>query len=348
MNDNRMAHVARLKADLKGEVVILGHHYQRDEVIHFADFRGDSLQLARDAVRTDARYIIFCGVHFMAETAAILARPHQTVLLPDLEAGCFLADRAERPLVERAWEHLGRLMDVEQEVTPVTYVNSAADLKAFCGQHGGLVCTSANAGAVLTHALSQRPRVLFFPDQHLGRNTARQIGIPPEEIYLWDPRRPPEAEAGDRIRRARLFLWPGWCYVHTRFRPEHVRAWREQDPQVRVLVHPECTAEVVGLADEVGSTSYIIRRVAESPPGTKWAIGTEFNLVNRLAQEHPEQSIVSLSDEPHYCRTMNLITLEKLARVLEGLARGELVNPIAVPPGIAEPARLALERMLKV
>ncbi len=340
--------VAALKAQLGSDLVVLGHHYQRDEVIQFADFRGDSLQLARDAARTDARYIVFCGVHFMAETAAILARPHQTVLLPDLEAGCFLADRADLPLVEAAWRDLGRVLDVEREVMPVTYVNSAAALKAFCGAHGGVVCTSANAGKVLEWAFRQRPKVLFFPDQHLGRNTAKRMGIPPEAMLLWDPRRPLGGHDPDRIRWARLFLWPGWCYVHTRFRPEHVLAWRARDPEVRILVHPECTEEVVDLADEVGSTSYIIRRVQESPPGTKWAIGTEFNLVNRLAREHPEQFIASLSDEPHYCRTMNLITLEKLARVLEGLVNGELVNPIRVPPEVAEPARRALERMLEL
>lgn len=347
MTDDLQARVARLKAELGDEVVILGHHYQRDEVIRFADFRGDSLQLARSAARTDARYIVFCGVDFMAETAAILAKPGQTVLLPDREAGCFLAEKAERPLVEQAWETLGRFLDVEEELVPVTYVNSAADLKAFCGRHGGMACTSANAEAILRRAFSQRPRVLFFPDQHLGRNTAKRMGIAPEEIFLWNPRRPPQEDEARAIRRARLFLWPGWCYVHTRFRTEHVRAWRERDPEVRVLVHPECTEEVVDLADEVGSTSYIVRRVGESPPGTKWAIGTEFNLVNRLDQEHPEQSIASLSDEPHYCRTMNLITLEKLARVLEGLARGEVINPVTVPSEIAEPARVALERMLE-
>ncbi|MDW7991681.1 MAG: quinolinate synthase NadA, partial [Anaerolineae bacterium] len=341
-------HVAKLKAQLGPDLVILGHHYQRDEVIQFADFRGDSLQLAQDAARTEARYIVFCGVHFMAETAAILAKPYQTVLLPDLEAGCFLADRAELPQVEAAWRDLGRVLDVEREVMPVTYVNSAAALKAFCGEHGGIVCTSANAGRVLDWAFRQRPKVLFFPDQHLGRNTAKRMGIPPEAMLLWDPRRPLGGHDPEQVRRAQIFLWPGWCYVHTRFRPEHVRMWRERDPEIRILVHPECTEEVVDLADEVGSTSYIIRRVKESPPGTKWAIGTEYNLVNRLAQEHPEQFIVSLSGEPHFCRTMSLITLEKLARVLEGLVNGELVNPISVPTDVAEKARRALERMLSI
>ncbi len=354
--------IQKLKETLGSSLVILGHHYQRDDVIQFADFRGDSLELAQDATRTDVRYIVFCGVRFMAETAAILAQPGQTVLIPDLEAGCPLAEMADLVDVERAWAELGEVMDVEREVMPVTYVNSSADLKGFCGRHGGLVCTSSNAQAVLAWALARRPRVLFFPDQHLGRNTAKRMGIPLEEMLLWNPSHPFGGHDAEALRRARVLLWRGWCNVHQRFLPEHVAAWREQEPPtstsvgVRIIVHPECPMEVVDLADEAGSTAYIIRRVEESPPGTKWAIGTEFNLVNRLKDEHPEQFIVSLrlcsgqalSPKPSYCRTMNLITLEKLARVLEGLARGESVNPITVPPDVARHARVALERMLEV
>ncbi len=337
-----------MRAALGDRLVILGHHYQRDEVIQFADFRGDSLQLARDAARCrDAEYIVFCGVHFMAETAAILAQPGQTVLLPEIEAGCALAEKADLPLVEWAWAQLGELLPLE-EVTPVTYVNSAADLKAFCGQHDGVVCTSSNAGAVLRWALERRPRVFFFPDQHLGRNTARRLGIPLEEMVLWNPRQPYGGNDPEAVRRAKVVLWRGWCYVHQRFRPEHVLAWRERRPDIRVIVHPECTMEVVDLADEVGSTSYIIRRVEESPPGTAWAIGTEGNLVNRLKNEHPEQFIDHLAAEPYHCRTMGMITLESLGRVLEGLMRGELINPVTVPPEVADLARLALERMLEV
>jgi len=348
--------VSNLKSKLGDQLVILGHHYQRDEVIQFADFRGDSLQLAHDAANCQrARYIVFCGVHFMAETAAILAQPGQTVLLPDLEAGCGLAEMADLPAVERVWAQLGELMDVENEIMPVTYVNSTADLKAFCGQHGGVVCTSSNAQAVLAWALARRPRVLFFPDQHLGRNTARRLGIPLEEMLVWDPRRPFGGHDAEALPGARVFLWRGWCCVHQRFFPEHVAAWRERMPGIRIIVHPECTMEVVDLADDVGSTAYIIRRVEQAPPGTKWAIGTESNLVNRLKNEHPEQFIASLrlrsgqvlSPEPSTCRMMNLITLEKLARVVEGLARGELINPVAVPPGVAHYARVALERMLE-
>jgi len=341
--------VSNLKSQLGDSLVILGHHYQKDEVIQFADFRGDSLKLARDAASCrEARYIVFCGVHFMAETAAILAQPGQTVLIPDQEAGCPLAEMADLADVERAWAELRQVMDVEREVMPITYVNSAAALKAFCGRHGGLVCTSSNAQAVLTWALERRPRVLFFPDQHLGRNTARRMGIPPEEMPLWNPSHPFGGHEAESLPEARIFLWRGWCAVHQRFHPQDVMAWREREPDIRVIVHPECPMEVVGLADEAGSTAHIVRRVEESPPGAKWAIGTEFNLVNRLANEHPEQTIVSLSPQPSYCRTMNLITVEKLARVLEGLGRGQVINPVTVPPEVARDAQVALERMLEV
>jgi quinolinate synthase len=341
--------ISDLKSQLGDQLVILGHHYQRDEVIQFADFRGDSLKLAHDAANChEARYIIFCGVHFMAETAAVLAQPDQIVLLPDLDAGCPLAEMADLVDVERAWAQLEEVMDVEREVTPVTYVNSAANLKAFCGRHGGVVCTSSNAPAVLAWALARRPRVLFFPDQHLGRNTAKQMGIPLQEMRVWNPDHPLGGHDAAALHSARVFLWRGWCAVHQRFLPEDVRAWRERDPDVRIIVHPECMMEVVDLADEAGSTAYIIHRVKESPPGAGWAIGTEFNLVNRLQSEHPEQLIASLSPQPSYCRTMNLITLEKLNRVLEGLVRGEMVNPITVPPDVARHARKALERMLEV
>ncbi len=341
--------IRELKAELGEALAILGHHYQRDEVIQFADLRGDSLKLARDAARCrGARYIVFCGVHFMAETAAILAQPGQAVLLTDLKAGCPLANMARRRDVERSWAELAKLFDVESEVTPVTYVNSAAALKAFCGNHGGSVCTSSNASGVLEWALAQRPRVLFFPDQHLGRNTAKRMGIPLDEMVEWNPSQPLGGNEADAVRAAKIILWRGWCNVHQRFFPEDVTAWREREPAIRVIVHPECMMEVVDLADEAGSTSYIIRRVAESEPGTKWAIGTEANLVHRLRDEHPEQFIASLSEKPSYCRTMNLITLEKVVWVLEGLARGELLNRIVVEPDVAEPARLALERMLEV
>lgn len=341
--------VARAKQTLGPALVILGHHYQRDEVIQFADFRGDSLQLARDAARChQADTIVFCGVHFMAETAAMLCQPHQRVLLPDMEAGCFLADMATVDDVEAAWAALGQRMDVEREVLPITYVNSSAALKAFCGQHGGVVCTSANAGAVLSWALARRPRVLFFPDQHLGRNTARSQGILLEQMVLWNPAKPDGGNTVAALDGARVILWRGWCNVHQRFRPEHVEAWRARVPGVRIIVHPECPMEVVDLADEAGSTSMIVRRVQEAPPGTQWAIGTEANLVLRLQREHPEQVVASLSPVPSGCRTMNRITLRKLARVLEALLRGEVTHQVTVPADIANHARIALDRMLEV
>ena len=347
--------IREAKETLGSSLVILGHHYQRDDVIQFTDFRGDSLGLARDAANCrDAKYIVFCGVHFMAESAAILAQPGQTVLLPDLKAGCPLAAMADLADVEQAWAQLDEVMDVEREVMPITYVNSSAALKAFCGRHGGVVCTSSNAQAMLEWALERRPRVLFFPDQHLGRNTAKRMGIPSEEMLLWNPSRPRGGHDAEALQEAQIFLWRGFCNVHQRFLPEHVSAWREREPPtstsvgVRIIVHPECMEEVVDMADEDGSTAYIIRRVEESPPGSKWAIGTEFNLVNRLANEHPEQSIASLSPEPSYCRTMNLITPEKMARVLEGLVQGKIINQVTVPSDVARYARTALERMLEV
>jgi quinolinate synthase len=338
----------KAKEALGDSLVILGHHYQRDDVIQFADFRGDSLKLARDAADcVDAKYIVFCGVHFMAETADILSQLEQVVLLPDLEAGCPLAEMANRADVEGAWAQLGEVLDVEGEVLPITYVNSSAALKAFCGQHGGSVCTSSNAASVLAWAFERRPRVLFFPDQHLGRNTAKKMGIPLEEMVLWNPSLPLGGNDVEALEQARVFLWRGFCNVHQRFKPEHVTAWRERDPDIRVIVHPECEMAVVDLADEAGSTAYIIKRVEESPPGTRWAVGTEANLVNRLKHEHSGQFIDHLSSEPSYCRTMNLITLEKLARVIERLVDGEVVNQVSVPEDVARDARVALERMLE-
>jgi quinolinate synthase len=313
-------------------------------VIACADFRGDSLQLARDATRSDAEFIICCGVHFMAETAAILARPGQHVLIPDPTAGCYLADTATSQGVQAAWESLTDVFgDADAEFTPITYVNSTAALKAFCGRHGGIVCTSSNARHVLQWAFGQRPRVFFFPDQHLGRNTARRMDIPPQTTLLWDPNDPPQAGT---LRKARVVLWPGACNVHQRFQAAHVRAVRERVPGVRVLVHPECRGEVVDLADGVGSTADIIQQVRAAAPGTAWAIGTETRLVRRLQLEHPEQKITSLSEVAPFCRTMGQITLPGLAQQLEALAGGTLLHEVSVDAETARQARLALERML--
>jgi len=341
---DQSSYVAGLKAALGAQLVILGHHYQRDEVIALADYQGDSLELARNAAQTDARFIVFCGVHFMAETAAILSKPGQHVVSPDPSAGCCLADSASLDGVQAAWDLLGAAVgDADADFTPVTYVNSAADLKAFCGQHGGLVCTSGNAEKALRWALGRRPRAFFFPDQHLGRNTARRLGISLEEMLLWDLHHPPDPEA---MRAAHVILWPGACNVHQRFRPEHVQVVRQRFPGIRVLVHPECKMEVVDLADDVGSTSYIIRQIEASAPGAQWAIGTESRLVERLQQRHPEQHVVSLADVPPFCRTMSQITLWNLAQVLAALARGEIANEITVDPEATYHARLALQRML--
>jgi quinolinate synthase len=287
---------------------------------------------------------VFCGVHFMAETAAVLARSGQHVLIPDPSAGCYLADTATLEAVQAAWERLPA-EDAAGAFTPITYVNSSAALKAFCGRHGGIVCTSGNAERAIRWALAQRPRILFFPDQHLGRNTAKRIGIPVEEMLLWDTHRPPDAGA---IRRATVILWPGACNVHQRFRPEQVRAVRQRLPGVRVVVHPECPMEVADLADDVGSTAHIIAQVEAAPPGTRWAIGTEVRLVHRLQAAQPQQQIVPLAEVPPFCRTMSQITLDNLADVLEALVDGRIINQVTVDAETARWARVALEQMLAV
>ena len=334
-----------IKAKLGNRLIILGHHYQRDDVIELSDMRGDSLKLARDAAGTDTEYIVFCGVHFMAEAAAILAKPGQHVFMPDLTAGCYLADTATPDAVQAAWDTLDAAYDgnAESEFTPITYVNSSAALKAFCGARGGVVCTSGNAPKVLQWALSRRPRVFFFPDQHLGRNTTKQLGIPLNEVILWNSLYPPSSE---KIRQAKVVLWPGVCNVHQRFRPEHVQSVRARYPNIRVIVHPECCMEVVDFADDSGSTAHIIEEVATAPAGTQWAIGTENRLVHRLQQQYPKQIIISLADVAPYCTTMNQTTVQNLNELLEALSQDELVNEVIVEPETASKARIALERML--
>jgi quinolinate synthase len=349
---HRAVRVAEIRSAMGERLLILGHHYQRDEVIACADFRGDSLKLARDATQTEADFIVFCGVHFMAETAAILAKPGQSVLIPDMTAGCYLADTATPEDIQHAWEHLDAVFgDAEAEFTPITYVNSSAALKAFCGRHGGITCTSSNAERVMNWALARRARIFFFPDQHLGRNTAKRMEIPLEEMLLWNAmqlRQLPQPPSAGAIRQARVILWPGACNVHQRFRPEHVRAVRDEFPGIQVLVHPECRMEVVDLADGAGSTAHIIDQIRTAPPGTRWAIGTETRLVRRLQQEHPEQQIRSLADVSPFCRTMGQITLHNLTHLLDNLAKGVLVNQVLVDAETAHWARIALERMLSV
>ena len=337
-------------------LVILGHHYQQDGVIAHADFQGDSLQLSQSAAGRDAcEAIAFCGVHFMAETADIVANTpakvaarggRVTVVLPDMAAGCSMADMAAIDQVEDAWADLGRVIDTA-EITPVTYINSAASLKAFCGRHGGIVCTSSNARAVLDWAFARTKRVLFFPDQHLGRNTARAMGIPLDEMAVWNPHDPAlGGNPRERIEKARVILWQGHCSVHAMFRPEHVDAMRANLPGVKVLVHPECSMEVVDKADLTGSTSYILGQVEKAPPGTTWAIGTELHLVKRLEKNHPEQTIRFLSPVVCMCATMYRIDLAHLCWSLEHLERGKPVNVIRVDDETAKWAVTALERML--
>ena len=340
-------------------VLILGHHYQQDAVIAHADLRGDSYQLSKSAAeRTDCEAIVFCGVHFMAETADILVnRPEQiagrngsrvNVVLPDTAAGCSMADMAAIEQVEDAWADLGEIIDTD-DITPVTYINSAASLKAFCGRHGGIVCTSSNARAVLEWAFARTKRVLFFPDQHLGRNTANSMGVPLEQMCVWNPHDPRlGGNDSTTLEKSRVILWQGHCSVHAMFRPEHVATMRENIPDVKVLVHPECALEVVEKSDLAGSTSYIINQIQTAAPDTSWAIGTELHLVRRLEQEHPEQTIRFLSPTVCMCATMYRIDLAHLCWSLEHLESGNPVNVIRVDQDTAHWSVVALERMLDV
>ncbi len=339
------------RAALGERAFVLGHHYQRDEVIDLADVTGDSFKLARDAAaRPQAEFIIFCGVHFMAESADILTGDHQRVVLPDLAAGCSMADMAGIDQVEEAWERLVEA-GVAEDVVPVTYMNSSAAIKAFTGRHGGTVCTSSNAHAALDWALAQRPagrgKVLFLPDQHLGRNTAvRQLGLSPADCVLYDPHRPDGGLGRRQLQDARMILWRGHCSVHGRFSVEAVQDVRARVPGVQVLVHPECRSEVVAQADLVGSTEFIIKTLDAAPAGSRWAVGTELNLVRRLARAHPDKQVVFLDRTVCYCSTMNRIDLPHLVWAMEQLLAGRTVNQIVVDPQVARWARVALDQML--
>ncbi len=338
--------IAAAREALGERVVILGHHYQRDEVVKFAHFRGDSLKLSQQAAaQTQAEFIVFCGVHFMAESADTLRQPHQTVILPDLNAGCSMADMADIGQVEDCAEQLDPL---GLEFLPVTYMNSTAAIKAFTGRRGGSICTSSNAAGVLGWAFERAPRVLFLPDEHLGRNTAYRMGLGLEEMVVWDPHKPLGGLSEDRLRRAKMILWKGYCSVHQRFLPEHVERVRREHPGIRVIAHPECRWEVCELADDIGSTEGIIKKVRASSPGTQWAIGTEIHLVNRLAQEHPDRVIISLDPNVCVCTTMFRIAPQHLCWVLESLVAGQVVNPIRVDDDTRCWARRALERMLSL
>jgi quinolinate synthase len=342
-----VARAAAAKAALGDKVFVLGHHYQRDEVIQFADVTGDSFKLAREAAaRPDAEYIVFCGVHFMAESADILTSDAQRVILPDLAAGCSMADMAALVQVEKAWDVLTDA-GVAGSTVPVTYMNSSADIKGFVGRNGGVVCTSSNAKRALDWAFERGQRVLFLPDQHLGRNTAvLEMGLDADDCVLYDPHKPHGGLTAEQLREARMILWRGHCSVHGRFTLDSVNEVRQRVPGVTVLVHPECRYEVVTAADLVGSTEYIIKTIEAAPAGTAWAVGTELNLVRRLALAHPDKEIMFLDRAVCYCSTMNRIDLPHLVWALEELVAGRVVNQITVDPDTAHHARVALDQML--
>ena len=335
--------IRKAKDALGKNLVILGHHYQTDDVIRFADYRGDSLELSRVAASSrDAAYIVFCGVDFMAESAALLCDARQKVFIPSGEAICPMAAMADREQAEEAWERLTEIWG--EDIVPVTYQNSSAELKAFCGEMGGAVCTSSSAGAVFRWAFEQRGHILFFPDEHLGRNTALSLGLAAEEIAVWDPEGPSDQHAG--MKDSRVVVWKGYCRVHTRFTVDQVQQARHKYPEARVIVHPECTAEVVAASDESGSTSYIVRVVEEAAAGSTFVIGTEKNLVSRLAAEHPEKTVVPLA--PSVCGAMSRITPQRLLAVLEAILEGRADDAVSVPAETIAGATVALDRMLAV
>jgi quinolinate synthase len=352
--DNTMdARIAAARRELGGRAVVLGHHYQRDEVIRFADFRGDSYKLAQEAARTRAEYIIFCGVHFMAESADVLAQSGQQVILPDLNAGCSMADMAEIGQVEACWKQLVKLGitdELGRGITPLTYMNSTAAIKAFCGERGGLVCTSSNAPSAFRWAFERNEKILFLPDQHLGRNTAFAMGIPLDECVVWDPFMLMGGVSAEKLRKAKIILWKGHCSVHQRFLPEHVDVIRQRHSGIQVIVHPECRWEVCQKADGIGSTEKLIKMIEDAPNGTKFAVGTEIHLVNRMGKEFAKDNkmVVSLDDSGCLCTTMFRISPQHLCWALENLVDGNVVNQIKVDEEVKHWSRVALDRMLEI
>jgi quinolinate synthase len=339
--------ITRAKDELGSRLVILGHHYQRDEVVKFADYRGDSLRLSQLAAgRREAEYIVFCGVHFMAESADILSGDHQAVILPDLHAGCSMADMANLEQVEVCWEALTSVN--RGKIVPVTYINSTAAIKAFVGRNGGAVCTSSNARKVMEWALARGEKALFMPDEHLGRNTGYGLGISLDQMAVWNPLEENGGLTDGQIAGARIYLWKGHCSVHQRFRPEHVERVRKSHPGIRVIAHPECSWEVCQTADEMGSTEYILKRILEAPPGSAWAVGTEIHMIRRLAREHPDRLVVSLDDCVCMCSTMFRISPQHLCWTLESLRSGQVVNRISVDSETKRWALDALNRMLEI
>lgn len=347
-DDELHLRIEAARAELGKRAVILGHHYQRDDVIRHADLTGDSYQLSVMASQTEADYIVFCGVHFMAESADVLGKPSQRVILPDLGAGCSMADMATIDQVEDAWQQLADIGILEQKVAPITYMNSSAAIKAFCGRNEGVVCTSSNAIPLFDVYLRNYDKMFFFPDQHLGRNTGAKFGIPLDQMVLWNPYEELGGNTPEQLRAAKLILWRGHCSVHGRFRPWHVDKIRSEVPGVQVLVHPECMREVVELSDLDGSTSFIIKTVENAPSGSKWAIGTEVNLVNRLAQRFPDKEIHLLAPDLCMCATMYRIAPQNLAWALENLTAGVVVNEITVDDETRHYANIALERMISM
>ena len=344
------ARIRAAKAMLGERLVILGHHYQRNEVFAHADISGDSLKLSKLAAETSAEHIVFCGVHFMAEVADIVTEGKRNVILPDLAAGCSMADMANLAKVNKCWAELSEVLDPDEMVTPVTYINSAADLKAFCGNHGGIVCTSSNARGVLEWSFSQREKVLFFPDQHLGRNTGHAMGIGLDEMVVWDFAEPMGGLSPEQIRKARMILWKGFCSVHQMFQPAHIQQFRERVPHGKVISHPENNFEVCQRSDVVGSTETILKTVRAAEPGSHWLVGTELNLVNRLKDEVAERDITVefMSPTVCMCSTMFRTDPQHLAWVLDNLVADKVVNRIKVPEAIATPARKALDLMLEI
>lgn len=342
--------IQQAKSTLGKRCIILGHHYQRDEVFQHADISGDSLKLSRVAAKSDAEYIVFCGVHFMAEVADILSRKEQTVILPDLAAGCSMADMANKFNVQRCWDELAKVIEVEKTVTPVTYINSAADLKAFCGEHEGIVCTSSNAQKILQWSFIRREKVLFFPDQHLGRNTAFKMGIPLDKMVVWDFSKPLGGLTEVQIHKAKIILWGGYCSVHQVFQPEQIDAFLKRHPETKVIAHPEACFEVCQKADYVGSTEVILKIVRTAEPNTRWLVATELNLVNRLHNECKAQgkNIHFMSPALSMCSTMFRTDPQHLAWILENLLAGHLPNRISVAEQEASYARVALQNMLAI
>jgi len=349
-DDDCEVRILRARETLGERLVILGHHYQRDEVFRHANFTGDSLKLSRQAAASKADYIVFCGVDFMAEVADILSRPEQISILPDLSAGCSMADMANLQNVERAWQELSEILDPEVSITPVTYINSAADLKGFCGEHGGIVCTSTNARHVLEWSFKQKEKVLFFPDQHLGRNTAYTMDIALDEMVVWDYDKPLGGLTAEEIQNAKIILWKGFCSVHQMFQPEQIDNFKQKYPETLIISHPESPFEVCQKSDYIGSTEYIINTIANAEANTRWLVATELNLVNRLHEQykHEGKNVHFMSPNVCMCSTMFRIDPQHMAWVLENLVDGHVVNQVSVPADVADNARLALNRMLDV